>query len=108
MDRRRFLLKGFQLLAGALAVSAGTLVAAEPISYDRLMTTLYPKTEGEKKYLKEVAALVKARKLPEKLVYAAWRSAESKQKNKRVRIFAETLAILCKRSEIPFRLKLSI
>ena len=109
MDRRRFLLRGIQLLAaGAVMVRTGQLRAAEPIGYDRLMSTLYPKTEGEKKYLKEVAALVKARKLPEKLVYAAWRSAESKQKNKRVRIFAETLAILCKRSDVPFKVKLTV
>lgn len=108
MDRRHFLLKGIRLLAaGMVAAQAGHLLAAEPIGYDRLMSTLYPKTEGEKKYLKEVVALAKSRKIPEKLVYAAWRSAESKQKNKRVRIFAETLTILCKRNEIPFKLKLS-
>ena len=82
MDRRRFLLRGIQLLAaGAVVVRTGQLRAAEPIGYDRLMSTLYPKTEGEKRYLKEVVALVKSRQLPEKLVYAAWRSAEAKQKN---------------------------
>ncbi len=109
MDRRQFLRKGFQILAAGLVLAqAGPLTAAEPIGYDRLMSTLYPKTEGEKKYLKEVVHLVKTRKLPEKLVYAAWRSAESKQKNKRVRFFAETLTILCKRCGIPLKVKLSI
>ena len=109
MDRRHFLLMGIQLLTtGVVAAQAGRLAAAEPISYDRLMSTLYPKTEGEKKDLKEITALVRARKLPEKLVYAAWRSAESKQKNRRVRIFAETLAILCKRSDVPLKVKLTL
>ena len=109
MDRRQFLRNGIRFFAlAAVAAGAGTLSAAEPINFGRLMATLYPKTEGEKKYLKGVAALVKTKKIPEKLVYAAWRSAEGKQKNKRVRIFAETLTILCKQNNVPFTLKLTV
>lgn len=109
MDRRQFLRNGIRFFAlSAIAASVGTLAAAEPVNYSRLMATLYPKTEGEKKYLKGVAALVKNKKIPEKLVYAAWRSAEGKQKNKRVRIFAETLTILCKQSSVPLPLKLTV
>lgn len=109
MDRRQFLRNGIRFLAfSAAALCAGSLAAAEPINYSRLMATLYPKTEGEKKYLKGVAALVKTKKIPEKIVYAAWRSAEGKQKNKRIRIFAETLTILCKRNNVPLTLKLTV
>lgn len=109
MDRRQFLRNGIRFfIFSAVAAGTGGLAAAEPINYSRLTATLYPKTEGEKKYLKEVAALAKSKKLPEKIVYAAWRSAEGKQKNKRVRIFAETLTILCKKSGVPFTLKLTV
>ncbi|MGI5832438.1 MAG: hypothetical protein ACOX6D_07910 [Thermoguttaceae bacterium] len=109
MERREFLRKGFQFLALTLCVAeTGVVSAAEPINYERLTSTLYPKTEGERKYLKEVAALAKARKLPEKIIHAAWRSAEKKQRNKRVRLFAETLTILCKRNGITLRLKLKV
>lgn len=105
MDRRHFLRGGIGFL-GALFLTAEFAPAAEPVSYDRMLTTLYPKTEGEKKYIKEVAALVRTKKLPEKIVYAAWRSAESKQKNKRIRYFAETLAILCKRAGVKLDIRL--
>ena len=106
MERRQFLFIGMQALGAVLLSGAAVLNAAEPITYDYLMAALRPKTEGEKKYLKEVVALVNAGDIPPKLVYAAWRVAAKKQKSRRVRYFAETLTILCKRSGVELPIKL--
>ena len=108
-ERRQFVQNGLLVLGGLMCglVSAGNAFAAEPINFDTLRMSLCPKTEGEKKYLKEVVELVQKKQIPEKIVHAAWRSAENKQKVKRMRSFAETLGILCKRTGVKRTIKLN-
>ena len=104
IERRSFLTVGLFFLGGLIlspfSEMGDGIYAAEPLNYDQLAATLYPKTEGEKKYLKEIASLVQKKKIPLKVVDAAWRYAKEKQKSKRMHYFSETLTLLCKRSGI--------
>lgn len=100
ISRRQFVRIGVG--GGLLGLFAGTnpLFAAERLSYDYLRVILYPKTEKEKAYLQEIAAQIKKGALPERVVYAALRYSEKKQKTERLWYFAETLPILCKKSGV--------
>lgn len=103
---RRFLLKT-ACFGGIAAIfsSVTETFAAEPLDYNQLSLTLYPKTEAEKKYLKEVAVRVKKKKIPQKIAYAAWTYSVKKQKTARLRYFSETLATLCRHAGVKLDIK---
>lgn len=98
---RRFLL-GSAFFGGIAAIfsSVSEAFGAEPLDFNQLSLTLYPKTEAEKKYLKEVASRIKEKKIPQKTAYAAWTYAVKKQKSARLRYFSETLSTLCRRTGV--------
>lgn len=102
ISRRSFLI--FSALAGLASVGR-PIFAAEQLDYEYLRLNLYPKTEPEKKYLSELATLIKTKKVPQKLVYMALKSTMKKPKSSRFCYFAETLDFLCKRSGVKLTLK---
>lgn len=100
ISRRQFFRFSVSGAIFGLFAGSGALFAAEPLTYDYLRVILYPKTEKEKAYLQEIAAQIKKRALPERVVYVALRYSEKKQKAQRLCYFAETLPILCKKAGV--------
>ncbi|MDO4586895.1 MAG: hypothetical protein Q4C95_06300 [Planctomycetia bacterium] len=102
INRRSFLktllLGGTACCFSCLAVDNG--FSLEVLNYESLYASLYPKTDQEEAFLKDIVEKIDKKAIPVKIVVASYRYAMKKRKSERIVYFAKSLSILCDRAGI--------
>lgn len=105
IERRSFLRN---LLFGGTACcfscfSVNNGFSLEALNYESLYASLYPKTDQEEAYLKDIVEKIDKKAIPVKIVVASYRYAMKKRKSERMVYFAKCLSVLCDRAGIKIK-----
>ncbi len=101
MLSRRFFFRF--VLFGLVSVFGSSLFAQNAdgtLTADVLIKTLYARTAAEKQYCEDVIAARDAKILPNRILYAAYRYAVQKDKDRRFTYFQTVLTKFCKEAGV--------